>query len=147
MYTEIYDPSSRHWIEHAAFVYAGGRNTPPARLRDEPEMNYLSPHIRATGLALMSIALFCVLLSVIWVFVKRNHSVVIAAQPLLLYALCLGSAMVALVILLSSYDESYGWDKKMLSKACVGNIWLDSLGNTIALGALFTKVSENYGLF
>ena len=147
VHTETYDPLAEVWIKHTSFIYADGTNVPPARLRDEPAMNYLDPNIRLAGLTLMSIALLCVLSSVIWVFRRRNHSVVIAAQPVLLYTLCLGSAMVALVILLTSYDESYGWDEEMLTKACVGSIWLDVLGNIIALGALFTKVSGSCRLF
>lgn len=103
-------------------------------------MNYLSPSIRVVGLVLMSVALGAVFLASCWVYSNRNHTVVIAAQPVLLYALCLGSAMMALTILLSSFDESYGWDQEMLGKACVGGVWLDSLGHMVAFGALFTKV-------
>lgn len=113
---------------------------PPQLLRDIPEQNYLSPSVRAVGLTLMSIALLVVALSAFWVFRNRNHSVVIAAQPVLLYTLCFGSATICFVILVSSYDESYGWDKEMLTNACFASVWLDALGNMIAYTALFTKV-------
>ena len=140
VHTETFDPLADEWIQYASFVYADGRSTPPDHLRDEPGMNYLNPIIRGIGLSLMAIALLCVLLSVIWVYVYRNHSVVIAAQPTLLYTLCFGSAMVALVILLNSYDESYGWDDEMLDRACVGAVWIDVIGGIISYSALFTKV-------
>ncbi|CAB9524353.1 Gamma-aminobutyric acid (GABA) B receptor [Seminavis robusta] len=137
--TESWDPRSSDWIQNTPFVYADGTTNPP-KLRDDPDMNYLSPSFRAAGLALMSVALVFVFSCALWVFVHRHHSVVIAAQPSLLYALCLGSTMMALAILMYSYDESYGWTQEMLDRMCTANIWIDSLGHMIAFSALFTKL-------
>ena len=90
----------------------------------------------------MSVALVFIFVCALWVAINRNHSVVIAAQPALLYTLCLGSTMMALEILMQSYDESYGWDQEMLDKACIASIWLDSLGHMISFGAVsFTETA------
>ena len=107
-------------------------------------MNFLSPSIRAFGLTLMAIGLVSVFLCTLWVYLYQDHSVVIAAQPLLLYSLCLGSTMVTLAILMSSYDESYIDDEETLSRLCNASVWLDSLGHMIAYGALFTKVRSTW---
>ena len=139
--TEAFDPDTKNWIQFSDFIYADGTTNPPLLLRDEPEMNYLSPSFRAFGLALMTIALVFVFLCALWVFIYRHHSVVMAAQPALLYTLCLGATMMSLVILMYSYDESYGWDQEMLNRMCVANVWLDSLSMMVALCALYTKVS------
>ena len=142
--TEVLNPITGEWEEEAPFVYADGTNSPPALLRDEADMNFLSPSIRAFGLTLMAIGLVSVFLCTLWVYLYQDHSVVIAAQPLLLYSLCLGSTMVTLAILMSSYDESYIDDEETLSRLCNASVWLDSLGHMIAYGALFTKVRSTW---
>ena len=119
MQTETLDPRTGQWSQHTPFFYADGTNNPPSLLRDEPEMNFLSPSVRALGLGLMTLSLVLVAFSALWVYLNRNHSVVIAAQPALLYSLCVGSTMVALAILMQSYDESYGADQEKLSSMCV----------------------------
>ena len=89
----------------------------------------------------MSIALGAVVLSALWVFFNRRHRVVVAAQPLFLYVICVGSILLALVILLSSFDESHGWTEDKLGKACLSIPWFDGLGHILVYSALFTKVS------
>ena len=76
----------------------------------------------------MTTALLAVLVSLTWVLVYRSNQVVIAAQPPFLYVLFLGSAILAFIILVSSFDESYGWDETMLSMACVSIPWMACLG-------------------
>lgn len=138
--TESLNPKTGEWLQYTPFVYADGTTNPPELLRDEPEMNYLSPSARVFGLALAAVALGLVFICALWVYFYRNHTVVIAAQPLLLYSLCLGSTMLTLAIIMSSFDESHGPDEDTLSRMCNANLWLDSLGHIIAFGALFTKV-------
>ena len=77
-------------------------------------------------------ALFSVFLSVVWVVVNRSHAVVVAAQPPFLYALFVGASVLSLVILCSSFDESYGWDANMLSRACVAIPWLACTGKLLS---------------
>jgi hypothetical protein len=137
---ESRNPKTGAWVRVAPFIYADGTTDPPELLRDVPELNYFSKGIRAVCLSLVAVALVCVLLSALWVFVYRQHSVVIAAQPVFLYVICFGSAMMALCPLVSSYDESNGWDTDKLGRACVANVWLDSLGHMIVYSAIFTKL-------
>jgi hypothetical protein len=133
--TAMLNPRTKQWIELYPFTYADGSTTPPPP-RDEPERNYLSPSARAVGLTLMAVALVFIFLCALWVACHRNHSVVIAAQPALLYTLCLGSIVMALAILARSFDESYGWDQEMLDKACIAGVWFDSMGHMIGFGAV-----------
>lgn len=139
--SEIFDPNNSTFLDFEPFVYADGTNNAPSKLRDTPERNYLDPGLRAVGLSLMGIAYAVIILSALWVFLHRAHSVVIAAQPKFLYALCLGSAVTTLNMWLSSNDESYGWNEAMLDTACVAGVWISAIGLMIIYGALFTKVS------
>jgi len=92
----------------------------------------------------MSVALLCTALSVVWVYMDRNHSVVVAAQPALLYVICFGSAMLSSTILLAAFDESHGWTEEMLGRACVVGVWFDNLGHMLVYCALFTKLWRVY---
>jgi hypothetical protein len=140
-HTGSLDTDRGNWVEgERPFVYADGTLIPPKLLRDVPEQNYLSKHVQAVGLGLMTIALLLVTLSALWVYRNRGHSVVIAAQPALLYTLCFGSAITCLVIFVSSFDESYGWSQESLTRACFASVWMDSFGLMVIFAALFTKV-------
>jgi hypothetical protein len=140
--TEFLEPDTGRWVNIAPFTYAGGSTQPPLLLRDLPEQNYLDGRIRAFGLSLMAVALLFVALSALWVFLNRQHSVVIAAQPIFLYTICFGSAILAFDIWIISLDESYGWDNNMLDGACTAVAWLDSVGHMLIYLAIFTKVSQ-----
>ena len=122
------------------YYFADGTTTPPALLRTTPEQNYLGKGVQVTGLVLASIALCLILVSALWVFWYRNHTVVIAAQPPFLYVLCLGSILMTLVIFLSSFDEGSGWTDVMLDRTCTAVPWLLSLGHIVTNSALFTKL-------
>ena len=138
--TEYFDPDLKDWVEINPFVYSDGSNSPPELLRSVPEQNFLDPIVRGFGLGLMTLALLSIFVSAVWVLLHRKHRVVIAAQPPFLYVLCLGSTLSSLVILVCSFDESYGWDDAMLDKACVAIPWLFIMGDMIVYSALFTKV-------
>lgn len=138
--TSFLYPGTQEWTEIQPYVYSDGTTSPPRLLRSVPEQNYLDPAVRAVGLTLMSIALFVVSASVVWVGANRTHRVVVAAQPPFLYVLCLGSALSALVILTQSFDESYGWDEEMLDSACVATPWLIYMGILVTYSALFSKL-------
>ena len=133
------------FVQTAETIYADGRNLPPRRLRDLPEQNYLPRGVRIFGLVCMSVALFCAVATMIWVFLHREHRVVRASQPVFLYAICFGSALTSTSIFTISHDESYGFSEQRLSRYCmagagprsdcVGNpLFVDRLGLT-AMGA------------
>lgn len=113
---------------------------PPKLLRTTPEQNYLSPAVRAVGLFLMSIALASCVAAAIWVFCKRDHRIICAAQPYALYLICLGSFVTSWAIFPLSWDESYGWTNSQLDAACNAVPWLASIGHIITYGALFGKL-------
>lgn len=138
--TESLDPESGEFVSRRDFVYADGSNEPPYLLRDIPEQNYLDCGIRAAGLALMSVALVVVFSCAVWVVLHREHSVVIAAQPVYLYALCLGSAVISLNIYFISPDEGQGWTVEQLDKSCIAAVWVNAIGMLLVYGSIFTKV-------
>ncbi|CAB9500493.1 Gamma-aminobutyric acid (GABA) B receptor [Seminavis robusta] len=138
--TSYLDPFTQEWVEYLPFEYAGGSSTPPKLLRSHPEQNFLDPAVRAIGLALMSLSLAAVFASVVWVMANRSHIVVTAAQPPFLYVLCLGAALTSMIVLTQSFDESYGWEESMLSRACLAMPWLACLGVMVTYSALFTKL-------
>lgn len=138
--TEILKSEAEEFEQLGDFMYADGSNEPPVPLRDIPEQNYLDCAIRFAGLALMGVALVVVFFTAVWVFLHRDHSVVIAAQPIYLYALCLGSAVISLNIYFISPDEGQGWTEEMLDKSCVAAVWVNAIGMLLIYGSIFTKV-------
>jgi hypothetical protein len=134
-------PSHSVWANRSTFYYADGTEHPPELLRDEPEQNYLKPSVRIIGFVLLGIAWSICLGNCIWVAANRRHRVLKASQPLFLYQLALGSAIVVSAILPLSFDESYGWSVERLASACTSLPWLIVIGHVLQYMALFTKVS------
>lgn len=134
-------PPERDWIERRPFVYADGTEEPPALLRDEPEQNFLKSSSRIFGLVLLGIAWSVCIGNTVWIAVNRKHRVLTASQPLFLYQLALGSAVVVAAIFPLSFDESYGWSEEMLASACTSLPWLIVTGHVMQYMALFAKVS------
>lgn len=128
------------WKDVAEFIYADGSKTPPKLLRDEPNQNYLSKSYRAVGFALFSVAAALIALSAAWIYKYREHRVLRAAQPSFLLVMCFGSMLINITIVLSSFDESYGWSTEMLSRACASLPWFPVIGLVQVYGVLFTKV-------
>jgi len=119
----IYEPAEKHWHHIEPFVYRDGRTVPPELLRDEPDQNYLTRGLRIMGYTLMGIVLFGAVLCASWVFLRRNHRVLRASQPVFLYLIAFGTAIEALTIVTISNDESYGWSTESLSISCMANPW------------------------
>ncbi|KAL7580733.1 hypothetical protein ACA910_001017 [Epithemia clementina (nom. ined.)] len=128
------------WINFVPFIFADNTTSPPALLRDLPEQNYLSPALRNLGFALMGISGLSAVCACMWVFVCRKHKVLTAAQPFFLYIVCFGTLVQSSTIISISFDESWGWNEKQLSQACMSVPWLLSLGHVIVYSALFTKL-------
>jgi hypothetical protein len=127
------------WIEQSPFVFADGTTTGPP-LRSMPEQNYLSPGLQIMGLTLMSTAIFLAILSMLWVFIQRNHRVLLASQPIFLYIISFGCIVQASTIFVLSFDESFGWSEEALSAACMAIPWLYTLGHIFIYGALACKL-------
>jgi len=118
------------WNELEPFVYRDGSTTPPFLLRDTPDQNYLPSGLRVLGFTLMGIALIACVVSVVWIYINREHRVLRAAQPHFLYLLVVGALICSLAILTISFDESYGWSTEQLSMACMATPWLLSVRGT-----------------
>ena len=130
------------WTERQTYYYADGTTKPPELLRDTPEQNYLTSGARIFGFTLLGIAWFICIGNCIWIAVNRKHRVLTASQPLFLYQLALGSAIVVASIFPISFDESYGWSVDMLSAGCTSLPWLVAVGHVTQYMALFAKVSD-----
>ena len=135
-----FDPVKEAWVENLPYVYPNGNTSSPLLLRDEPDQNYITVGARVVGLTLFAIAVVSVCFSFCWVLANRSHSVIVAAQPIFLYILCLASALLCFCILLSAMDESWGLSVEALDSSCFAWVWLDALGRMITYGTLFTKV-------
>jgi len=128
------------WSELSPFIYRSGSLEPPELLRAFPDQNYLDPLIRAFGIVMMSIAMVASAAGFLWVLKCRKHPVLQRAQPFALLQICFGSFVISWGIFPLSFDESYGWSVKALSRGCMSVPWLVSLGHIITYGALFAKV-------
>ena len=127
------------WTQVSPFIFANGLSTPPELNRDLPPQNYISPGTSIAGLSLMGVALFVTLMSTMFVYWKRKHSVIVQSQPIFLYVLMLGTAMMSASILTISFDEQT-WTGRQLDGACVAAPWLISLGYNVIYLALFSKL-------
>jgi hypothetical protein len=128
------------WTNVTNFVYADGTTEPPLPLRDEPDQNYVNAVLRGLGLAFMGFLILMALVTVIWVYIHREHRVLRGAQPHFLYILAIGSAISASTLIPVLFNERNGFSEQQLSKACMAIPWLLSLGHIITYGALFSKL-------
>ena len=136
---ETMDPATGKWLSWNPLIYADGTTLSPS-LRQQPDQNYISDGIKILCICLFGVSLLIVLASLIWVFLNRNHSVIIAGQPVFLFALCFASILMCFLILISAFDESWGFSQEALDASCCTWTWFDGLGRTITYSALFTKV-------
>ena len=138
--TEFRDPTTQQWQKVNPFVYADGSTSPPQLLRNPADQNYLSKGARAVGFSLAGIAYFCVLSSLLWLFAYRHHTVVIASQPFFLMMMCISCNFITTAIVISGFDESYGWSEQQLTSACIAVPWLVPIGVIVPYNCLFCKV-------
>jgi hypothetical protein len=144
-----YDGVDKKWIpvEGEEFIFYDGTANEPAPLRDTVEWNYLSKNVQILGFTLVGVSLFIILVSMIWVFVRRKERIVTASQPEFLYLLCCGAALQAISLICISFDESYGWTENKLSIACSFSLWFFVIGYLVQYCAIFSKVSYKMNYF
>lgn len=97
----------------------------------------LSNGVRVVGLVLMSISIALAVGLGGWVVWNRNAPVIRAMQPVFLLMLCAGSVLYALAILPSGANDL---NSHHVNVACVSWLWLQYLGSTLSLSALFSKL-------
>ncbi|CAB9504684.1 Gamma-aminobutyric acid (GABA) B receptor [Seminavis robusta] len=137
---EIINPLSGEWVQVNPYLFADGSSNPPELLRATPDQNYISTPVRAIGMTLFAVALTIILVASVWVVTNRGHSVIVAAQPCFLYVICFSCFIICFCILLSAFDESWGFDEQSLTKVCVLSNWIDFGFGMLCYCAVFTKL-------
>ena len=103
----------------------------------EEEKNLLDDWARIVGLVLMAIVALLALALAGWVYWNRESSVVKAMQPIFLFMLCFGTLIqICTLVPLGMDDEN----TPNVDAACTAYIWLNGLGSTFILSALFSKL-------
>jgi hypothetical protein len=138
--THVRLPGSRIWLSKVPYRYADGTTLAPILLRDVPKQNYLPWGAKLLGFILLGFALAICFGNIIYIYVNRKHRVLTASQPIFLYQLCFGSALVVTSILSISFDENSGFSESQLSLACKSIPWFIIPGHIIQQMALFSKV-------
>jgi 7 transmembrane sweet-taste receptor of 3 GCPR/Receptor family ligand binding region len=139
-FSDFYCAENGTWEQRANFTYADGRHVPPDLLRDVPSQNYIPSGLRIFGYACFGLVVLLAIASSGWVFWRREHRVVRAAQPVFLQQLIFGSVVFASAIVPLSFDETTGLNEGQLSACCMAVPWLISAGHMITYCALFAKL-------
>lgn len=109
-------------------------------ITQEIDRPILSEEARIVGFTLAGIALAFASFCSLFVFYYRKDRIVSIGQPEFLYLICFGSFLLALPIILKSFDEGHGWTIAMLNSSCTSQAWLKYLGILTVDMALFSKV-------
>ena len=140
-------PSEGEWMptKYSPFLFSSGTADPPKLLRTPPDQNYLTPAVRITGLALMSISLLCSILLAFAVWYYEDQKTIKSNQPVFLYILLIGTFVMAWSILFLSFDESNvsteEYDEPpFLDVSCTLFPWFLTLGYILIYSAMFMKL-------
>jgi hypothetical protein len=138
-----YDGVEKKWVpvEGEQFIFYDGTSKEPSPVRDTVEWNYLSKGVQTIGFVLFGASLLIILVSMLWVFVRRKERIVTASQPEFLYLMCFGAGLQAVSLMCISFDESYGWTENQLSLGCSMFPWFFVIGYLVQYCAIFSKVS------
>ena len=128
------------WKVKMPFVFRGGSIRAPELLRDVPEQNHLSNGVRIWGFCLYGSVNLVSITSILWIVMHREAHIVRAAQPIFLCTLLLGSMVLSLAILTSSFDEGSDWSTSSLSRACTATPWMIVSGIQLIYSSLFCKL-------
>ena len=107
---------------------------------DAINLNLLNENLRWIGLGLMTVCLLLTLALAGWVYRHRKAPVVQAMQPVFLIMLCAGNIITNFTIVPLSVDDSMTSSQQHLDAACQALPWLTSMGRTLILSALFSKL-------
>ncbi|KAL3910784.1 MAG: hypothetical protein SGARI_001956, partial [Bacillariaceae sp.] len=103
------------------------------------QKNYLT-RVRPAGWTLLSIVWAIAVAMSVWVYWKRNASVVIkASQPFFLALILLGTVVLASSIIPMSMDDSVA-SQRGCDIACMASPWLLAIGFSITFSALASKI-------
>jgi Co/Zn/Cd efflux system component len=101
------------------------------------EYHVLTESVRIVGLVIMSIVIAVGSSLALWVYWNRTAQVVKMMQPPFLLMVCLGIIVSSTAIIpLGANDQNTA----NIDMACLALPWLSSIGDTIYLSALFSKL-------
>lgn len=115
------------------------------RVSPRPTENVLGP-INGAGYALMAIVVLSCLFFAGWVYWYRQLRIVRTMQPTFLITLCLGILIMSLAIVPMGVDDGSA-SVRGCNIACMATPWLLSLGFTVTMSALFSKLWRINTLF
>jgi hypothetical protein len=116
-----------------------------ANLSFSTDENHLGP-LATFGYTCAAFIVIASLLSATWVRVRRNSKVVSTMQPTFLIALCVGVLLLGLALIPFSIDDGVV-SERGCDIACISLPWLLSVGFTLCVSALFSKLLRINKLF
>jgi len=116
-----------------------------ARKYPSEQLNQLG-NLRYAGYVLTGIACALALGATAWVVVYREKQVVRVMQPIFLCAISMGVFIMALAMIPTSIDDEIV-SQESADIACMAVPWLLSIGFTISMSALFSKLWRIHRLF
>jgi len=130
------------WVQlpGATLIYRDGTSVFMGVYRQFQEANYITPLVRAMGLALMLLAWFIAVVALVLIGWFRKDPIVQRAQPFLMAILCVGSIITSATIASVSFDEDAGWTSHQLSIACSLSPWFFFSGHILIFCSFFIKL-------
>jgi hypothetical protein len=115
------------------------------RVSPVENLNHLGP-IKYLGFTLTAVAVITSLFLSGWVWYYRNLRIVKTLQPFFLMTISTGMLVMALAIIPLSIDDGTS-SQRGCDIACMASPWLLSMGFTVAMSALFSKLWRINKLF
>jgi hypothetical protein len=107
--------------------------------------NHLGP-VAAFGYTCATLIIIASMLFASWVRVRRKTRVVSTMQPFFLVTLCIGVLLIGLTLIPLSIDDGVA-SQKGCDIGCMARPWLLSIGFTLCVSALFSKLLRINKLF
>jgi len=145
--THFYDGDNWSTVENTSMTFSDGTNVPHLDLPEySMDYNYIGMTLRVIGLALSFIVLSSSVGLGIWTYLNSHLYILKASQPVFLYIICVGTALMgASIIPFSLDDEVIGEGGATI--ACTLIPWLLSLGWCFVFSALFSKTKRVNKIF
>mmetsp|Transcript_44759 Transcript_44759/g.136591 ORF Transcript_44759/g.136591 Transcript_44759/m.136591 type:complete len:286 (-) Transcript_44759:478-1335(-) len=113
----------------------------------EARVRFINKGAKIAGLVLCGFLLVMAVGFIAWTYVYRNTPVVKKSQPFFLITVCLGSVLMALVIIPESLTFEDTTNLCRLDIACMLSPWLFQVGFVTAFSAMFSKLFRVNKLF
>lgn len=101
------------------------------------ELNLITPAVQAAGLTLAALVMLMCLGWVVFTFLYRKNTVVVAAQPSFLFMMCAGVFIMISAVIPMSLQEPIS--SGGLNMACLSIPWLLSIGFVTSFSSMFCR--------